>query len=150
MRDHRKPPPPEWWNVEFGICRWCGCCILGKSGKAILSRRWHTDCAEEYKFLFWPQETKRSLLKTRGGACEDCRKAIGERPKYLWWGSGWKERTIEVEIAEVHHIIPLIDYPHDVKDAYAAWRDSNLALLCHKCHLTRGQAWRDDKRGGAI
>jgi hypothetical protein len=39
--------------------------------------------------------------------------------------------------AEHHHIIRLVDYVHDAADPYAAWREGNLALLCHACHMRR-------------
>jgi len=115
--NHRRPPLPESWNDEPGICRWCGCCIFGmrgeNKGKPLFRRRWHSRCVTEYQFLFWPGETANRLRKERG-CCEDC----GEK-----WG------------LEVHHIIPLSEYPHDASDPYRAWRRENLALLCHDCHV---------------
>ena len=126
--NHRIPPKPESWNDEPGICRWCGCCIIGlrgpKKGQHLLNRRWHPGCVTEYQFIFWPGTMRDRLLGERGKSCEDCR-ATAER-----YGSLRGP-------AEIHHIIPLVDYPHDPRDPYAAWRRENLVVLCHSCHLAR-------------
>lgn len=124
MSLHRKPPLPEWYDeVPRGICRWCGFVILHErgpqKGRPNFSRHWHDRCVVEFRFLFWPQETRRTLLRERGEACEDCGVNLRVRP------------------SEVHHIRPLHLYPHDPQDPYAAWRRENLALLCHDCHMER-------------
>ena len=117
--NHRRPPQPESWHDESGICRWCGCCIFGMRGEAkgqpLFHRRWHSKCVTEYQFLFWPQETIHMLIKERGRKCEDC----GSERYY----------------PELHHIIPLIDFQHAPQAPYAAWERDNLVLLCHACHV---------------
>lgn len=138
--NHRKPPKPEAWDAEPGICRWCGCCIYHlrgpDKGKAALLKRWHNKCVEEYKAIFWPQSTVRMLLKRRGWKCEDC--GVDFNDERCW--------RVEGISYEHHHIIPLIDYQHDPSDPYAAWREGNLALLCHDCHQERHRLLREEKR----
>lgn len=139
MSLHRKPPLPEWYDeVSRGICRWCGYVILQEDGpqegRPNFSRHWHDRCVVEFRFLFWPQETRRTLLRERGAVCEDCGVALR--------GPGVRvRRPLEAHRAakpsEVHHIRPLHLYPHDPQDPYAAWRRENLALLCHDCHMAR-------------
>jgi 5-methylcytosine-specific restriction endonuclease McrA len=46
-------------------------------------------------------------------------------------GLGWRSR------AHLDHIIPLADCPHDPQDPYAAWRESNLQILCEDCHKAK-------------
>ena len=114
--NHRRPPLPESWNDERGFCRWCGRCIVGQDGRPLWRRRWHPECVAEYRFLFWPAETSTQLCNLRGEICEDC----GQNLAYT--------------AREVHHIVPLLSYPHCDQDPYAAWREGNLILLCHDCH----------------
>jgi hypothetical protein len=125
--NHRTPPKPEAWDAEPGVCRWCGCCIFRADGTPAFRRSWHKGCAEEYKGIFWPQVTVKRLLKARGWVCEDCGKDF-KSPAFL---------RDPKDAYEHHHIIPLIQYQHDPQDPYAAWREGNLALLCHACHMRR-------------
>ena len=136
MRDHRKPPKPEAWDAESGICRWCGCCIYHKDGRPAFGRNWHYKCVEEYRVIFWPQSTVRMLLKRRGWKCEDCGVDFNDP-------ACWKVEGVSYEH---HHIIPLVDYVHDPADLYAAWKEGNLALLCHECHQERHRILRQEKK----
>ena len=102
-------------------------------------KHWHNRCTEEYKFIFWPQVTRQRLCTLRQGKCEDC----GEDVARL----GHDGKTLYPRyMAEHHHIIPLVDYVHDPVDPYAAWREGNLALLCHVCHQKRHAALRLEKK----
>lgn len=142
--NHRRPPLPEWWNVDRGICRWCGCCLFYQKGsKKGQPRwaRWHSKCVDEYKFLFWPVVTRSKLYVIRNGKCEDCGMELNLRKKY-----NWKDRKYEGDTAETHHIVPLVNYPHCDSDPYAAWREGNLALLCHDCHQDRHRLLRKKEK----
>jgi len=144
-RDHRKPPLPEWYDETCrGICRWCGLVIYHERGPdkgRVNYKRWHNRCVTEFRFLFWPQVTRETLLKERGATCEDCGSP-------LVGGQGRSKGVARKRIPEVHHIIPLHQYPHDPADPYAAWRRENLALLCHDCHQARHRALRRGDTGG--
>jgi len=128
--NHRRPPLPADWDAERGICRWCGCCIvhlLGPlKGKPNYTKRWHSQCVKEYKFLFWPAETSHMLIEERGHRCEDCGTELNKPSPINQYG--WK-------VAEIHHLIPLVEFPHDPSDPYVAWKRENLLLLCHDCHV---------------
>lgn len=141
---HRSGPAPIHWNSPKGVCRWCGCCIFNKKGRPHF-KGWHTGCAEEFKVLFWPAETRRLLIKERGRHCEKCNVELSLHQKFKkdpngkkipnpdWPGSG--RRYLMYEVAEHHHIMPLIDYRHTIDDPWKAWRLGNLLLLCHECHM---------------
>lgn len=134
---HRDPPDPPHWDSEPGICRWCGCCIVGPTGKPMYRLRWHEKCLAEYKVIFWPQETRYQLWSLGGGACEVCGCLLAWSD--IMWSrttpGGWRERYQVIPKPEAHHIIPLHRYPHDRSDPYRAWRMPNLMLLCHDCHV---------------
>ena len=76
------------------------------------------------------------LLKHRGWKCEDC--GVDFNSPECW--------KIEGISYEHHHKIPLVDYVHDPRDPYAAWREGNLALLCHACHQERHRILREEKK----
>lgn len=141
--NHRKPPKPENWDSPAGACRWCGCCIVGlkgpNKGKPLFNRHWHSKCAEQYRMIFWPNHARWKLLEKRGRVCEDCGAVIGFHARY---DGPWRNRVKVVDTAELHHVVPLIDYNHDPANPYAAWRENNLVLLCHDCHLARHAALR--------
>jgi len=131
--NHRTPPKPEWYNeTQPGICRWCGFQIL-RDGKPRWNS-WHPECAVQFKRLFWPNDTRRQLLKLRGEKCEDCGRPLGMHAQWKFEDGG-KRQTVWT--AEHHHVVPLKEYPHDPEDPLAAWRETNLALLCHACHMAR-------------
>lgn len=141
--NHRRPPLPEWYSsCEPGICRWCGCCIVCQDDRPRFRLRWHPACAEEFKFMFWPDHARFQLLKKRGETCQDCGTIISYRKQLVKDGMGklipaevGRTRWKCTEVAELHHIIPLASYPHDPHDPYAAWREQNCVLLCHACHV---------------
>jgi len=148
-KGHRFGPAPIHWNSEPGICRWCGCCILKKNGEPNF-KHWHQACFKEFSRLFWPDETRRYLLKTRGEKCQICGKKITLRSNLVKDENGnriedptGKSRWLKTERCEHHHIIPLIDYIHSEIDPWAAWRETNLILLCHSCHMDEHRKLRD-------
>ncbi len=140
--DHRRPPDPPHWETPAGSCRWCGCCIYHErgpdKGKPALLKHWHSRCVKEYKFIFWPQETRSVLWKKQEGLCGDCQRLM--RDPIRWGFNGSKL------VPEHHHIIPLVDYIHDPLDPYAAWKEGNLVLLCHACHQERHRLLRLEKK----
>ena len=118
--NHRKPPLPESWNSENGICRWCGCCIYhlrGPDKGKPNFKRWHSRCVTQYRFYFWPAITASTIGRKLGWKCQSC---------------GAKSTQVTMEL---HHRIPLIDFIHHEAAPYAAWDRGNLILLCHECHL---------------
>ena len=138
--NHRKPPLPSWYgSCEPGICRWCGCCIVRPDGRPSWYK-WHRECAELFKFMFWPDHARFELLKKRGYVCQDCGIPVGYRKRIARTPDGRQMRgergqTIFIQVAELHHIIPLVSYPHDDQDPYRAWKEENCVLLCHACHV---------------
>lgn len=144
-KSHRYGPAPIHWNSPKGICKWCGCCIQTEKGKPRYIG-WHPECVKEFQSLFWPNETRKLLMKSRGRKCEICgielslhrklRKGPdGKKIPDPNWPKASKNRFMMRPVAEHHHIIPLVDYQHTAEDPWAAWRPENLILLCHDCHL---------------
>ena len=145
MKHHtndRKPPLPSWYgSCEPGICRWCGCCIVRPDGRPSWYR-WHRECAELFKFMFWPDHARQILLAKRGYVCQDCgirityrKTPVRDQDGRTMAIHGAKWGIVMTEVAELHHVIPLVSYPHDDLDPYRAWKEENCVLLCHACHV---------------
>lgn len=151
MSSHRLPSKPPWFDDPGkGNCRWCGKPVTEKG-----RRTWHSECIQEYRFLFWPQVTKTIMWERSMGVCADCgslmshRCRLGEpydqdgfpRLRHEFYNPLMRNAAVllPTKKAKFHldHIIPLADYPHDPQDPYAAWRESNLQILCEDCHKAK-------------
>lgn len=112
-RPTRVPPKPlSYYRISRpGRCRWCAGTI-----KESKRKRWHQDCVEEYRLIYYPSETRRVIYQRDRGVCAGC---------------GQKDRSWQVD-----HIRPL--YEQKGKPAREVdldyWRVPNLQTLCRSCH----------------
>ena len=136
MSAHRAPPKPIWYrDPGKGNCRWCGEPVTGRR------QCWHNACLIEYKKLFWPGVMRRLMFERAHGTCQQCGKLLSSRclleKQRLTTEISIDHRHIRSKRYHLDHIVPLVDYPPDPHDPYAAWRESNLQILCEDCHKAK-------------
>lgn len=78
--------------------------------------RWHPDCLDEYKIIYWPQETRKAVFERDRGICGVCGAADG------YW--------------EMDHHRPLFE----ARGRIEFWKLPNLVTLCRPCHVAKTSA----------
>lgn len=132
----RTPPKPPWFdNPGKKRCRWCQ--RPTPKGR----NRWHKACLHDYKLIFWPEETRRFVFERDQGTCQGCGALLAWAcvlQPMIWIGeiqTPW--HRMNGREWHVDHIVPLVDFDHREDDPLAAWRMSNLQLLCLECHKAK-------------
>ena len=128
LEHHRVPPkPPYYYDQEKGQCRYCGNVIKNDNGKTNMRANWHPECADEYKIIYIPTETRKYLWKRDGGYCASCGDVMPKKSRHhdLRW--------------HVDHIKPLWEQKgkrfKEIDLDY--WREHNLQTLCSECHASK-------------
>ena len=125
LEEHRVPPKPtSYYTTMKGRCRFCGTLIRKKDGKTNTRRSWHSECIDQYTFIYHPSETRKQIWKRDKGHCSGCG-IIQPR----------KSRK-HIEKWHVDHIKPLWEQKgkrfKEIDLNY--WRGDNLQTLCTTCH----------------
>lgn len=116
MSKYRIPPkPPHYDSAQKGQCRYCGKGIIKKDGSPNLRASWHPKCVEEYKIIYWPNNTKRAVWSRDKGKCAKCQTICSRK--------NW----------DMDHIQPLVE-AHGRIDY---WKLPNLQTLCKSCHKSK-------------
>lgn len=112
---HRKPPKPiHYNNAQPGFCRFCGDPILRENGTLNRRANWHKPCVKLYRVIYWPQETRKAVLRRDSGICAGCGLVCDDLHE------PW----------QVDHVRPLIESNGDIE----FWKLPNLQTLCLDCH----------------
>lgn len=115
--NHRQAPRPTSWNCSRGYCRFCGEPII-EDGKQNNRKHWHQSCADTWRRMNNPSESKKIVFHRERGKCQ------GENCKYS---------SLDIKDFDLDHIKPLIESNGDM----TYWMLGNLQLLCKRCHKTK-------------
>lgn len=119
MSNHRIPPKPPYFDtVPEGTCRWCNK-EIGLTAKGRVSKsRWHVECVNEYKLLFWPAATRKFVWYRDKGKCNSCGTICTRKGLTKW---------------QMDHKVPLYSDPGNLD----LFRLTNCQTLCIECHKSK-------------
>lgn len=110
--NHRQAPRPSSWDCPRGTCRFCGEDII-EDGKQNKRKHWHQACADTWRKINDPTESKKAVFLRERGNCQGC-----------------DFKSINIRDFDCDHIKPLIESDGDL----TYWMMNNLQLLCKDCH----------------
>jgi len=114
---YRFPPKPKSYYTKIkGQCRWCGNMIMNSDDSVNKKMSWHSDCVEEYMFIYHTKETRAKVRDRDNGYC-------------VWCGTISRKWDVD-------HIRPLVEQKgKDITELdYSYWKMDNLQTLCRVCH----------------
>jgi 5-methylcytosine-specific restriction endonuclease McrA len=127
---HREVDVP-YWTAPAGYCRWCGL------PAGTHRRRWHPDCAADYRIQSDPRALRTAVKARDGGRCVDCPPDVPPWPDHLW---------------HADHVVELIDG--------GSHKLTNVCTRCAPHHRAKsaiarrlrasGAPWRREARQGAL